>query len=155
MRLLGSSPRLVREAAACIGVDGMIGGQAADVMGAEMAARDRKTSALMRLTLMAGAEAGGAPAQSVALLAQCGERLGRAYQMLDDLSDNWTGRGKTVGQDERHCRPSWSVSRDAILTEVSDCGLLLARSLGSAADPLVDAVEAVFGRLAEAGLVAA
>jgi geranylgeranyl diphosphate synthase type II len=153
--LARSSPRLVQEAAQCIGVNGMIGGQSADLNGTDLESRDCKTSALMRLTLTAGAQAGGAPASSIALLAECGERLGRAYQMLDDLNDTCCDSGKTAAQDLRHHRPAWNVSRDAVLTEVADCRLLLTNSFGSAAEPLASMIDSVFTRMAEAGLVAA
>lgn len=149
--LFAGSARLVQEAASCIGVNGMIGGQAADVTGSDLQSRDCKTSALMRLTLVAGAEAGGAPAAAVAVLGQCGERLGRAYQMLDDLMDTCTGSGKTMAQDKRHQRTAWSVSPEAILAEVDECCLLLTGSLGEAARPLAAAVDMVFARMAEAG----
>jgi hypothetical protein len=111
----------------------MIGGQSADLNGSDLRTRDCKTSALMRLTLTAGAQAGGASVSSVALLAECGEHLGQAYQMLDDLNDTCCDSGKTVAQDQRHHRPAWNVSRDAILAEVADCRQLLTNSFGSAA----------------------
>jgi len=152
--LFASSPRLVREAADCIGVNGMIGGQAVDVSGADLESRDRKTSSLMRLTLMAGAEAAGAPACSVDLLARCGERLGRAYQMLDDLMDSCPESGKTAAQDERHKRASWCVTREAVLADVADCTAQLKDSFGSHAEPLLEAVRTVFARLTEPRLVA-
>ncbi len=147
--LFASSPKLVREAAACIGVNGMIGGQAVDVSGADLESRDRKTSALMRLTLMAGAEAGGAPEAWVELLARTGERLGRAYQMLDDLMDSCTESGKTAAQDERHKRTAWTVSKEAVLADVEDCAALLRSEFGANAEPLLAAVGMVFARLSE------
>jgi geranylgeranyl diphosphate synthase type II len=150
-----SNPRLVQEAARCIGVNGMIGGQSADLNGSELEPRDCKTSALMRLTLTAGAQAGGASVSSVALLAECGERLGRAYQMLDDLNDACCDSGKTVAQDQRHHRPAWNVSRDAVLAEVAGCRQLLTNSFGSAAEPLASVIDVVFTRMAGTGLVAA
>ena len=124
-------------------------------MGADLESRSRKTSALMRLTLMAGAEAGGAPAASVELLADCGERLGRAYQMLDDLLDRSDASGKTAAQDDRHNRAAWHVSREAILAEVAECAGRLTDRFGDAAEPLVSAIGCVFARLEEARLVAA
>jgi geranylgeranyl pyrophosphate synthase len=153
--LFASSPCLVREAAACIGVNGMIGGQAVDVSGQDLESRDRKTSSLMRLTLMAGAEAAGAPEASVELLARCGERLGRAYQMLDDLMDCCAESGKTAAQDERHHRPAWNVSHEAVLADVADCNSLLSTSFGSPSEPLLGAIETVFSRLSAKRLAAA
>ena len=153
--LFAGSTLLVREAAACIGVNGMIGGQAVDVSGQDLESRDRKTSSLMRLTLMAGAEAGGGDRSAVELLANCGERLGHAYQMLDDLMDCCTESGKTASQDQRHHRPAWNVSREAVMADVADCTSLLRTSFGSAAEPLLSAIEVVFARLTANRLAAA
>ena len=115
--LFGATPVLLREAVECIGVNGMIGGQAADLAiraagsanqrGRE--SRNRKTTGLMRLTMTAGAIAGGATSNDVRVLAHCGECLGEAYQTYDDLLDEFCGceqTGKTARQDARHNRAS-------------------------------------------------
>lgn len=115
--LFGATPALLCEAVECIGVNGMIGGQAADLAiraagtanCSDRDSRNRKTTGLMRLTLTAGALACGAKAQDVRVLAQCGDCLGEAYQTYDDLLDEF-GRseqtGKTAHQDARHRRAS-------------------------------------------------
>lgn len=115
--LFGSTPALLREAVDCIGVNGMIGGQAADLQiraagrasewGRE--SRNRKTTSLMRLTLTAGAMAAGSASHDVRALARCGECLGEAYQTYDDLLDEFglcEHTGKTAKQDARHHRAS-------------------------------------------------
>jgi geranylgeranyl diphosphate synthase, type II len=114
--------RLIVEAARCIGPDGMIGGQAADLdihLGAwasrcnshALASRQLKTSALARLTISAGAIAAGADERNIAALARYGECLGAAYQICDDLLDE-SGEsamiGKNVGQDARHLRSTFT-----------------------------------------------
>jgi hypothetical protein len=76
----------------------MIGGQALDLAAKSSVpvsfhSRNRKTSSLMRLTLVAGAMAGGAPANAVAALAKAGEDLGEAYQVGDDLLDQLEDAG--------------------------------------------------------------
>ncbi len=74
-----------------------------------LASRDLKTTALMRLTMIAGAVAGGADESDVTALATFGESLGRAYQIYDDLVDtlgDQQGTGKSAGQDSRHRRPT-------------------------------------------------
>jgi geranylgeranyl diphosphate synthase type II len=106
--------RLTAEAARCIGTDGMIGGQAADLdirasrgNSHALASRQLKTTALARLTISAGAIASGADEQDVAALARYGECLGAAYQICDDLLDEFGESatiGKNVGQDARHLR---------------------------------------------------
>ncbi len=115
--LFGSTPALLCEAVECIGVNGMIGGQAADLQiraagrasecGRE--SRNRKTTSLMRLTLTAGAMAAGAAEKDIRALAHCGECLGEAYQTYDDLLDEFgicEQTGKTARQDARHHRAS-------------------------------------------------
>ena len=112
--LFGCCPCLLSEAVACIGANGMIGGQALDLAcksigPVSFTSRNRKTSSLMRLTLVAGAMAGGAAPDSVDALARAGEDLGEAYQVCDDLLDRFMigeTTGKTVHQDARHHRPS-------------------------------------------------
>ena len=107
---------LIAEAAACIGADGMIGGQAIDLelpsTTGQQALTDRnlKTTALMRLTMTAGALSCGATEAEVYALARYGENLGAAYQVCDDLLDE-LGEAELIGkparQDERHLRPSF------------------------------------------------
>lgn len=108
---------LLAEAAECIGADGMIGGQAIDLalkaasVGQEaLTNRNLKTTALMRLTMTAGAASCGATESDVAALARYGESLGAAYQVCDDLLDELGESaliGKPARQDERHLRPSF------------------------------------------------
>lgn len=127
--LFGSNPYLLAEAVSCIGSNGMIGGQALDLASdcnepVPFAARNRKTSSLMRLTLVAGAMACGAPTDAVAALASAGEDLGEAYQVCDDLLDQFMlceKAGKTVQQDARHHRPSHAATfgLDACYEDVS------------------------------------
>lgn len=115
--IFGVSPRLMAEAVACIGENGMIGGQSVDLASrtedvdwqAQAASRNQKTVALMRLTLVSGALACGSSDAAAAALARSGEALGEAYQVCDDLLDvstPWQITGKTPRQDERHQRAS-------------------------------------------------
>lgn len=107
---------LVSEAALCIGANGMIGGQAADIERQTtndfdtLTMRNLKTTALLRLAMIAGAMAGGANPDDVAALAHYGESLGFAYQVYDDLLDevgDSNALGKPARQDARHGRPSF------------------------------------------------
>lgn len=108
---------LIAEAAECIGADGMIGGQAIDLalksasVGQEaLTNRNLKTTALMRLTMTAGALSCGANEADITALARYGECLGATYQVCDDLLDE-LGESELIGkparQDERHLRPSF------------------------------------------------
>lgn len=109
-------PRLIEETASCVGSSGMIAGQAAEFAlsggrggWASLESRDLKTTALMRLAMIAGAVSAGADESDVAALAAFGESLGRAYQIYDDLLDtlgDQQGSGKSAGQDSRHRRPT-------------------------------------------------
>lgn len=106
--------QLVEEATRCIGSDGMIGGQAVDLalLGHgqschALESRNLKTTALMRLTMNAGALSCGASAREAQALAFFGDALGMAYQICDDLLDE-VGEtallGKPAKQDARHAR---------------------------------------------------
>ena len=109
-------PRLIREAVGCIGHAGMIAGQAADLAlsgpegdNSAVSTRALKTTALMRLVMVAGGIISGASDEDIAALATYGERLGQAYQIYDDLADtigDHQSTGKSVGQDLRHLRPT-------------------------------------------------
>lgn len=109
-----SAVRLVKEAAQCIGADGMIGGQVVDLVlqgtgqnETSLASRNLKTTALLRLTLLAGAGACGASEEEIAALGEFGEALGMAYQICDDLLDELVDDdelGKPAHQDSRHSR---------------------------------------------------
>jgi geranylgeranyl pyrophosphate synthase len=107
--------RLLREACLCIGIDGMIGGQSADLCGGyaggatSAEGRNRKTTALTRLMMTGGAILGGAQEEEVNALARFGECVGMAYQVYDDLLDacGWeAASGKPAHQDARFSRPS-------------------------------------------------
>jgi geranylgeranyl pyrophosphate synthase len=87
--------RAVEEIAAAAGVEGMIRGQWMDItlepgsVGAD--AYDdlirRKTGALIRASVVAGAILAGAPGAVLAALTDYGEAVGRAFQLRDDLLD--------------------------------------------------------------------
>jgi geranylgeranyl diphosphate synthase type II len=91
-----SEPERARAAHAeiveCVGARGMVGGQAIDLARADApdgfdAARNLKTSALIRLAVSLGAILCGANARQLGALARVAEMLGNAYQIRDDLHD--------------------------------------------------------------------
>jgi geranylgeranyl diphosphate synthase type II len=116
-RLPEAPARLIAEAVACIGVSGVIGGQAVDLHRGEtdnqtelLAARQLKTNGLLRLTMTGCGLAYGCKAEALSALAEFGECLGTAYQILDDVMDEVgesVGAGKPLLQDARHQRPSY------------------------------------------------
>ncbi|NBO64496.1 MAG: polyprenyl synthetase family protein [Acidobacteria bacterium] len=107
---------LVEQAVICIGGDGMIGGQVVDLAlkgtgqhPDSLASRNLKTTALLRLTMIAGAASCGATQSELEPLARFGEALGMAYQICDDLLDELLTTedlGKPAQQDSRHFRSS-------------------------------------------------
>ena len=108
-----SSKRMdaAREIAAAIGtVDGMIGGQVADLeaQGARTSAENlryihsSKTGALIRASVRAGALMGEPSAEALAALTAYGEKIGLAFQIVDDILDVTSSAevlGKTPGKD--------------------------------------------------------
>lgn len=171
--LFGRSPALIAEASACIGANGMIGGQAVDLEArhgvgeASLAVRNRKTSSLMRLTLTAGAIACGAEDGDVAALAGAGEFLGEAYQVCDDWLDQFASRGesgKDCQQDARHQRLSHATEFGASLCG-SQASELIARSkrclterFGCSQPPvraLLEQIDQIVREFHSAGLVTA
>lgn len=104
--------RVIGEIAAAAGtVNGMVGGQVADVEaeGKPVTATEleyihrSKTAALIRASIVAGAIAGGAANEDVERLRRFGENIGWAFQVVDDLLDveeSSAALGKTAGKDQ-------------------------------------------------------
>jgi geranylgeranyl diphosphate synthase type II len=92
-----------------VGCQGLVGGQLRDLRGtqgrptADDAAEvnRHKTGALFRAALESAAIAAGADATVQGLLSRCGDEMGQAFQLLDDLKDdgNLTPTGKDIHQD--------------------------------------------------------
>ena len=101
---------LAHVAASAGTVNGMIGGQVADIE-AERRPVDpeeleyihrSKTAALIRASVASGAIAGGANDDDVARLKRFGETIGWAFQVVDDILDveeSSAALGKTAGKD--------------------------------------------------------
>ena len=104
--------QIIAEVSAAAGtVDGMVGGQVADVeaggqiVGAETLEyiHRSKTAALIRGSIAAGAIAGGAEQEDVVRLRRFGEHIGWAFQVIDDILDveeSSAALGKTAGKDQ-------------------------------------------------------
>ncbi|KAA0215286.1 polyprenyl synthetase family protein [bacterium] len=84
---------LMGQAAQCIGARGMIAGQCLDLRHERAPSLDDleapylKTTALLKLSLVAAPLSLGAPGAAVEALALYGQKLGMAYQLLDDELD--------------------------------------------------------------------
>lgn len=100
------------------GIYGMIGGQVADVelegtplnMEQILFIHKNKTSALIEACMMIGAVLAGAPKEDVQAMEECGEYIGLAFQIQDDILD-LTGDekeiGKPVGSDEKNHKTTY------------------------------------------------
>jgi len=86
--------RVAAELVDCIGIAGMIAGQAEDLLSNGERSKGRagstynlKTSALIRLSLRLGALSSGASDRQLSVLSNYSDLLGEAYQLNDDLED--------------------------------------------------------------------
>ncbi|MBI3669647.1 MAG: polyprenyl synthetase family protein [Acidobacteria bacterium] len=103
---------IIREVAAAAGtVNGMVGGQVADLEAEGKAIAPEmleyihksKTAALIRASLVAGALFGGASEADVERLRRFGQNIGWAFQVVDDILDveeSSAALGKTAGKDQ-------------------------------------------------------
>jgi len=92
-----------REIAGAIGTGGMVGGQVLDLIGEQPMRGNasavnsrfelvreihlRKTGKLIRASVLAGAMLAGADERAIAALGRYGERVGLAFQIVDDILD--------------------------------------------------------------------
>ena len=106
--------RTIRVIAEAAGAAGMAGGQALDLQAAEPGAtkldadrlrgmHERKTGALIRASVVAGAIMAGAPPAALMAIERFGSNVGLAFQIVDDILDIEGAPaelGKTAGKDE-------------------------------------------------------
>jgi len=104
--------RVISEIAAAAGtVNGMVGGQVADLEAEKKPAdatmleyiHRSKTAALICGSIVAGALAGGASDEDVERLRRFGGQIGWAFQVVDDIldvSESSASLGKTAGKDQ-------------------------------------------------------
>jgi geranylgeranyl diphosphate synthase type II len=104
--------RLISEIAAAAGtVNGMVGGQVADIEAEKRPAdaamleyiHRSKTAALICGSIVAGAIAGGARDEDLERLRRFGQQIGWAFQVVDDIldvSESSAALGKTAGKDQ-------------------------------------------------------
>lgn len=99
------------------GIFGMLGGQSVDVMndGRELSLEmldfiyEKKTSALIEASLMAGAALAGASEEMISDLEKAGHYLGLAFQIRDDILDVEGGQelGKPIHSDEKNGKTTY------------------------------------------------
>ncbi|MDO4482123.1 MAG: polyprenyl synthetase family protein [Bacillota bacterium] len=106
------------KAARCIseasGYYGMVGGQIADIEGETSGKKDmdhlkfihkRKTGALIKAAIIAGAHIGGGDEKLISDLSELGELMGLEFQIADDILDvcgDSSELGKPVGSDDKN-----------------------------------------------------
>lgn len=101
----GNSLKSAYEIASSAGAEGMIGGQVVDVMseGKSISKEEleymhaKKTGALIRCSILAGAMLADAPEEDLELLRKYGEKLGLVFQIKDDILDV-IGDAKLLGK---------------------------------------------------------
>ena len=109
---------LVTDIADAAGTDGMVGGQVVDIESEGKAVsadtldyiHTHKTAALIRASLCAGALLARADAAQLAAMHACGEALGLAFQIVDDILDVEASSeelGKTAGKDAQQQKATY------------------------------------------------
>lgn len=133
-------------------IEGMIGGQVLDLEGEHTrptaasvdAIHRAKTGALIRVSVVAGGVYAGATSAEVARLTDFGQKVGLAFQIVDDILDMTQDSGqlgKTAGKDQASDKATWpsvhgiEQSR-AHAARLIDAGFQALASWGPAADGL-------------------
>jgi geranylgeranyl diphosphate synthase type II len=140
--------RAIRTVSEAAGACGMVGGQAIDLAAAGSGAsfdaeglramHARKTGALLRASVAAGAIMAGGSDQQIAAIEVFGSELGLAFQIIDDILDvegASADLGKTAGKDAAAGKPTYPAiyGLDASRTLASDSIARATRALSDAA----------------------
>jgi geranylgeranyl diphosphate synthase, type II len=144
--------RAVQEIAAGAGATGMVGGQVADLEAENKKPtrtlvdyiHTRKTAALLRAAVRAGALVGGASPRQFTRLDRYGAALGLAFQVADDILDVEGGTAKTgkrEGRDAELQKVTYPAAvgmarAKARARELLDEALAALKPFPAAADPL-------------------
>ena len=108
----------VKELALAVGTSGMLGGQMADLeaegtipdLNQVRRIHQLKTAALIRASVRIGAILAGADSVRMDQLSQYGEKIGLAFQIVDDILDIEGDQdllGKQVGSDDKNGKATW------------------------------------------------
>ena len=142
--------RVVREIALAAGPQGMVGGQAVDLISEGKAIDGEtlkfmhraKTGALFRASIRAGAMLAGASDEKLAALTEYAEQFGLAFQITDDILD-------VTGTQEKIGKPVGSDVRNHKVTYVTLYSILVAQQLARESVDKALAELASFGGEAE------
>jgi geranylgeranyl diphosphate synthase type II len=158
----GRALQALQEIAGAAGSRGMVGGQAAD-MAAENTVPDlptvefihvRKTGALIRAAVRAGALLGDARPEQLRRLTRYGEIIGLAFQLADDILDAEGSReltGKNSGRDQERNKATFPAVMGLAETkeraqELLADALYELRGFGPAAEPLREIARFIVAR---------
>jgi geranylgeranyl diphosphate synthase type II len=153
---------LVTEVADAAGTDGMVGGQVVDIEseGKTVSAETldyihmHKTAALIRASLCAGALIAGGTSSELGAMKRCGEALGLAFQIVDDILDvegSTEELGKTAGKDAQQQKATYpayhglEASRARARVLIDEAKIALA-PLGERATPIRALADFIFER---------
>ncbi|MBI3824918.1 MAG: polyprenyl synthetase family protein [Candidatus Rokubacteria bacterium] len=153
---------VVADLAHASGTDGMVCGQVVDIESEGKTVtpdtldyiHSRKTAALIRVSLRAGAFLAGGSAAQVRWISEAGDRLGLAFQIVDDILDvegDSATLGKTAGSDERKRKATYpalhglEVSRKRARALLDEAKERLA-PLGPPAAPIQALADFIFER---------
>jgi geranylgeranyl diphosphate synthase type II len=153
---------LVTDIADAAGTDGMVGGQVVDIESEGKAVdaetvdyiHTHKTAALIRASLCAGALIARASADQIGAITACGNALGLAFQIVDDILDvegSTEELGKTAGKDERQQKATYPAyhgleASRAKARALIDQAKLAVTPLGARAEPIRALAEFIFQR---------
>ncbi|MBN1664912.1 MAG: polyprenyl synthetase family protein [Deltaproteobacteria bacterium] len=153
---------VIRDIACAAGHDGMVGGQAVDIL-SEGAAGDagtlhyihtRKTAALIRAAVTSGACIAGAGREALSALEAYGDHIGLAFQIADDILNvegSKEALGKNTGSDASHGKLTYpalmglEASRNKLSTLVA-CALSDIEGFDGRAVPLREMAKYIMER---------
>ena len=153
---------LVTDIADAAGTDGMVGGQVVDIESEGKAfsaetldyIHTHKTAALIRASLCAGSLIARGSTEELAAVKACGEALGLAFQIVDDILDvegSTEELGKTAGKDAQQQKATYpayhglEASRAKARTLI-DQAKQAVTPLGARAEPIRALAEFIFQR---------
>ena len=153
---------LVTDIADAAGTDGMVGGQVVDIESEGKAfsaetldyIHTHKTAALIRASLCAGSLIARGSTEELAAIKTCGEALGLAFQIVDDILDvegSTEELGKTAGKDAQQQKATYpayhglEASRAKARTLIDQAKQAVA-PLGARAEPISALAEFIFQR---------
>ncbi len=156
--------RVIADLGKAVGAEGLVGGQIVDLASEGLTdvsletlnyIHTHKTGALLRVSVTSGAVLAGADDAQVTTLSQYADRIGLAFQIIDDILDITATSeelGKSAGKDlaaQKATYPSiWGLeeSKQQAHTLVETAKASVLDSFGAAAQPLVALADFIVDR---------